>query len=68
MHPAGGPAGQLPCSPLRTQTRSWPGSAALEPADAVARRIDEAARFIDLSRLALSPQSGFASVAEGVMA
>lgn len=35
-------------------------SAALEPADALARRIDEAARFIDLGRLALSPQCGFA--------
>jgi 5-methyltetrahydropteroyltriglutamate--homocysteine methyltransferase len=40
-------------------------SPALEAADALARRIDEAARFIDLGRLALSPQCGFASVAEG---
>jgi 5-methyltetrahydropteroyltriglutamate--homocysteine methyltransferase len=40
-------------------------SPALEPADALARRIDEAARLIDLDRLALSPQCGFASVAEG---
>ncbi len=35
--------------------------AELEPADAVKRRIDEAGRFIDLDRLCLSPQCGFAS-------
>jgi 5-methyltetrahydropteroyltriglutamate--homocysteine methyltransferase len=35
--------------------------AALEPKDQVKRRIDEAARFIDLDRLCLSPQCGFAS-------
>ncbi|HEX4290953.1 MAG TPA: cobalamin-independent methionine synthase II family protein [Trebonia sp.] len=29
------------------------------------RRIDEAAKFTDLDRLALSPQCGFASIAEG---
>jgi 5-methyltetrahydropteroyltriglutamate--homocysteine methyltransferase len=29
------------------------------------RRVDEAAKLIDLDRLALSPQCGFASVAEG---
>jgi 5-methyltetrahydropteroyltriglutamate--homocysteine methyltransferase len=37
----------------------------LEPADELRRRIDEAAAHIDLDRLALSPQCGFASVAEG---
>ncbi len=37
----------------------------LEPASELRRRIDEAAAFIDLDRLALSPQCGFASVAEG---
>jgi 5-methyltetrahydropteroyltriglutamate--homocysteine methyltransferase len=37
----------------------------LETAGALARRIDEAARFVDLDHLALSPQCGFASVAEG---
>jgi 5-methyltetrahydropteroyltriglutamate--homocysteine methyltransferase len=35
--------------------------AALEPKDDVKRRIDAAARHIDLDRLALSPQCGFAS-------
>ncbi|HUZ75830.1 MAG TPA: 5-methyltetrahydropteroyltriglutamate--homocysteine S-methyltransferase [Stellaceae bacterium] len=35
--------------------------AELEPADAVKRRIDEAARFVDLDQLCLSPQCGFAS-------
>ncbi len=37
----------------------------LETAGALARRIDEAAKFIDLDNLALSPQCGFASIAEG---
>ena len=35
--------------------------AALEPKDAIKRRIDEAAKHIDLDRLCLSPQCGFAS-------
>ena len=34
---------------------------ALEDADEVKRRIDQAARFIDLGQLCLSPQCGFAS-------
>ena len=34
----------------------------LESADALKRRIDEATKFIDLERLCLSPQCGFASV------
>jgi 5-methyltetrahydropteroyltriglutamate--homocysteine methyltransferase len=37
----------------------------LEAKDALKRRLDEAARFVDLDRLAVSPQCGFASVAEG---
>ena len=37
----------------------------LEDADAVRARIDEAARFVPLNRLALSPQCGFASVLAG---
>lgn len=37
----------------------------LEDADGLRRRIDEAARFVDLARLALSPQCGFASTAPG---
>ena len=36
-----------------------------EPADALARRIDEAAKYVPLGDLALSPQCGFASIAEG---
>ena len=37
----------------------------LEPADALLRRIDEAARYLPLDQLALSPQCGFASVDTG---
>ena len=37
----------------------------LESKDALKRRIDEAARFIDLGQLALGPQCGFASSEEG---
>ena len=36
-----------------------------EPADGLRRRIDEAAKYLDLGSLALSPQCGFASIAEG---
>ena len=39
--------------------------AALEPKDTIKRRIDEAARYVDLDRLHLSPQCGFASTEEG---
>ncbi len=38
---------------------------ALENPDQLAKRIDEAARFVPLENLALSPQCGFASTAEG---
>jgi|SRR5580704_11147446 5-methyltetrahydropteroyltriglutamate--homocysteine methyltransferase len=38
---------------------------ALEPAEELRQRIDEAAKYTDLGRLALSPQCGFASIAEG---
>ncbi len=37
----------------------------LESKDELKRRIDEAAKFIDLDQLALSPQCGFASTAPG---
>ena len=37
----------------------------LESPDALRRRIDEAARYIDLDRLAISPQCGFASTVAG---
>jgi 5-methyltetrahydropteroyltriglutamate--homocysteine methyltransferase len=37
----------------------------LESADQLARRIDEASRYVPLQNLALSPQCGFASTMEG---
>ncbi|MGO4721921.1 MULTISPECIES: 5-methyltetrahydropteroyltriglutamate--homocysteine S-methyltransferase [unclassified Inquilinus] len=37
----------------------------LERKDDIRRRIDEAAKFVDLDQLALSPQCGFASTEEG---
>jgi 5-methyltetrahydropteroyltriglutamate--homocysteine methyltransferase len=37
----------------------------LESRDALKRRIDEAARYVDIDQLALSPQCGFASTEEG---
>jgi 5-methyltetrahydropteroyltriglutamate--homocysteine methyltransferase len=37
----------------------------LESKDAIKRRIDEAAKFVDLDQLCLSPQCGFASSEEG---
>jgi 5-methyltetrahydropteroyltriglutamate--homocysteine methyltransferase len=40
-------------------------SPALEDKDALKRRLDAASRHVDLDRLAVSPQCGFASVAEG---
>jgi 5-methyltetrahydropteroyltriglutamate--homocysteine methyltransferase len=40
-------------------------SGALESKDALKRRIDEAAKFVPLDQLALSPQCGFASTEEG---
>jgi 5-methyltetrahydropteroyltriglutamate--homocysteine methyltransferase len=39
--------------------------AALEPKDALKRRIDQAAKHVPLEQLCLSPQCGFASTAEG---
>ena len=38
---------------------------ALESKDALKRRIEEAAKFVPLERLALSPQCGFASTIGG---
>lgn len=37
----------------------------LEPAGAIKRRIDEATKYVDIDRLCLSPQCGFASTEEG---
>jgi 5-methyltetrahydropteroyltriglutamate--homocysteine methyltransferase len=39
--------------------------AALEPKDAIKRRIEAATRYVDVDRLHLSPQCGFASTEEG---
>jgi 5-methyltetrahydropteroyltriglutamate--homocysteine methyltransferase len=39
--------------------------AELEPKDALKRRIDEAARYVPLENLCLSPQCGFASTHHG---
>lgn len=38
---------------------------ALEDKDMIKRRIDEASRYVDIDRLSLSPQCGFASTSEG---
>ena len=40
-------------------------SGALEPKDTLRRRIDEAAKYVPLDRLCLSPQCGFASTHHG---
>jgi 5-methyltetrahydropteroyltriglutamate--homocysteine methyltransferase len=40
-------------------------SGAIESKDALKRRIDQAAKFVDLDQLCLSPQCGFASTEEG---
>ncbi len=40
-------------------------SGGLESKDAIKRRIEQAAKFVDLERLCLSPQCGFASTEEG---
>jgi 5-methyltetrahydropteroyltriglutamate--homocysteine methyltransferase len=39
----------------------------LEPVDSLVRRIEEASKYVDLDRLAISPQCGFASTAPGNM-
>ena len=40
-------------------------TSALEDKDALKRRLDEASRYVDLARLAVSPQCGFASAVTG---
>jgi 5-methyltetrahydropteroyltriglutamate--homocysteine methyltransferase len=40
-------------------------TSAMEDKDALKKRVDEAARFVDLERLAVSPQCGFASIDTG---
>lgn len=39
--------------------------AALEPVDALRRRVEEAAKYVPMEHLAISPQCGFASTAPG---
>jgi 5-methyltetrahydropteroyltriglutamate--homocysteine methyltransferase len=39
--------------------------AELEPVDALRRRIDEAAKVVPIEQLAISPQCGFSSTADG---
>ena len=38
---------------------------ALEDKDALKRRVEEASKYVDIDRLCLSPQCGFASTVEG---
>jgi methionine synthase II (cobalamin-independent) len=40
-------------------------SGALEDKDAIKRRIEQAAKYVPLDQLCLSPQCGFASTEEG---
>jgi 5-methyltetrahydropteroyltriglutamate--homocysteine methyltransferase len=40
-------------------------TATMEDKDALKKRVDDAARFVDLERLAVSPQCGFASIDTG---
>jgi 5-methyltetrahydropteroyltriglutamate--homocysteine methyltransferase len=40
-------------------------SGGLESRDQLKRRIDEAAKYVDIDQLCLSPQCGFASTEEG---
>ena len=50
----------VPDAPAIERTVAW-----LEPMDYLKRRIDEAAKVVPLEQLAISPQCGFASVADG---
>ena len=54
------PAGKTVVLGLVTSKRGT-----LEDKDALKRRIDQAARFVPLERLCLSPQCGFASTEDG---
>ncbi len=53
------PAAEI-CSGLLTTKRGQ-----MEPRDEILRRIDEAAKFVDIDQLCLSPQCGFSSNAIG---
>jgi methionine synthase II (cobalamin-independent) len=54
------PAGKMVVLGLVTTKRGE-----LEPKDSLKRRIDEAARYVPLDQLCLSPQCGFSSTVEG---
>jgi 5-methyltetrahydropteroyltriglutamate--homocysteine methyltransferase len=54
------PAGQIVVLGLMTTK-----TPELESRDTLKRRIDEAAKYVDIDRLCLSPQCGFASTVEG---
>ena len=64
------PAGSSRCDLCR-KTRPWclglspPRVECWESKDEIKRRIDEAAKFVDIEQLCLSPQCGFASTEEG---
>ena len=55
------------CPGERSLCSDWsaPRSRSLEDAGVLERRIHEASRYVPLDNLALSPQCGFASTAEG---
>ncbi len=55
--PAGGPIVVMGVVSSKT--------AEVETADAIERRLEEAAKYLDIGQLALSPQCGFASTWEG---
>ena len=65
------PAGSSRCALCRAGTSGWswassPASApALESKDELKRRIDEAAKYVPLEQLCLSPQCGFSSTVDG---
>ena len=64
---AGGfePLGRLPKDRVAVLGLVTTKTGALEAKDAIKRRIEEAAKFVALDQLCLSPQCGFASTEEG---
>jgi 5-methyltetrahydropteroyltriglutamate--homocysteine methyltransferase len=59
------PLRHLPAGKVVTLGLITSKAGALESPDSIKRRIDSAARWTPLERLALSPQCGFASTCEG---
>ncbi len=66
-----GPAASSRCGSCRAGASWWclglvtSKTGALESKDELKRRIDQAAKYLPLEQLALSPQCGFASTEEG---